>query len=88
VAYVSGGVWNETGIANPEMDDIVARALTTPDVEARRALMARAQQIMQEEGILIQPYWRSLYNAQKTGLRGGEIHVSQVIDPRNIYWEA
>jgi peptide/nickel transport system substrate-binding protein len=88
VAYVSGGVWNETGVANPELDSIVAEALTTPDVEARRVLMARAQAIMQQEGILIQPYWRSLYNAQKTGLRGGEIHVSQVIDPRALYWEA
>ncbi|MDG4650526.1 ABC transporter substrate-binding protein [Roseibacterium sp. SDUM158017] len=88
VAYVSGGSWNETGIANPEMDAIVAEALTIPDVEARRALMRRAQAIMQEEGILIQPYWRSLYNAQKDGLRGGEIHVSQVIDPRVLYWVA
>jgi peptide/nickel transport system substrate-binding protein len=88
VAYVSGAVWNETGVANPELDAIVAEALTTPDVEGRRALMARAQQIMQDEGVTIQPYWRSLYNAQKAGLRGGEIHVSQVIDPRVIYWEA
>ncbi|MBN8291840.1 ABC transporter substrate-binding protein [Rhodobacter sp. NTK016B] len=88
VAYVSGGVWNETGIHNEEMDAIIAEALTTPGVEERRALMLRAQQIMQDEGIIIQPYWRSLYNAQKTGLRGGEIHVAQVIDPRVLYWEA
>ena len=88
VAYVSGAVWNETGVANAEMDAIVAEALTTPGVEDRRALMFRAQQIMQEEGITIQPYWRSIFNGQKTGLRGGEIHVSQVIDPRVIYWEA
>jgi peptide/nickel transport system substrate-binding protein len=88
VAYVSGAVWNETGVANPELDGIVAEALRTGDVEARRGLMARAQQIMQEEGITIQPYWRSIFNAQKTGLKGGEIHVSQVVDPRVIYWEA
>ncbi|WP_406676088.1 ABC transporter substrate-binding protein [Roseicyclus sediminis] len=88
VAYVSGAVWNETGVHNEELDGIVAEALTTPDVEARRALMFRAQQIMQEEGVTIQPYWRSIFNAQKTGLRGGEIHLSQVIDPRALYWEA
>jgi len=88
VAYVSGGVWNETGVANAELDAIIAEALTTPGVEERRALMARAQRIMRDEGVTIQPYWRSLYNTQKTGLRGGEIHVSQVIDPRALYWEA
>ena len=88
VAYVSGAVWNETGVANADLDGIVAEALTTPDVEARRALMFRAQQVMQEEGITIQPYWRSLFNAHKAGLRGGEVHLSQVIDPRALYWEA
>jgi peptide/nickel transport system substrate-binding protein len=88
VAYVSGGVWNETGVANAELDGIIAEALTTPDVMARRDLMARAQQIMRDEGITIQPYWRSLYNTQKAGLRGGEVHLSQVVDPRKLYWEA
>lgn len=88
VAYVSGGVWNESGVANEELDAIIAEALTTPGVEERRALMARAQRIMRDEGVTIQPYWRSLYNTQKAGLRGGEIHVSQVIDPRALYWEA
>ena len=88
VAYVSGAVWNETGVANAELDGIVAEALRTPGVEARRALMARAQQIMRDEAVTIQPYWRSIFNAQKLGLRGGEIHVSQVVDPRTMYWEA
>ncbi|MBI1416802.1 MAG: diguanylate cyclase [Limimaricola sp.] len=88
VAYVSDGVWNETGIANPELDTIVAEALTTPDIDARRKLMARAEHIMRDEGVIIQPYWRLLYNSQKKGLHGGEIHVSQVVDPRALYWEA
>jgi peptide/nickel transport system substrate-binding protein len=30
VAYVSGAVWNETGVSNAELDAIVAEALTTP----------------------------------------------------------
>lgn len=88
VAYVSDAVWNETGVRNEELDGIVAEALTTTDVEGRRELMFRAQQIMQEEGITIQPYWRSIFNAQKSGLRGGEAHLSQVVDPRVMFWEA
>ena len=87
VAYVSDAVWNETGVSNPELDEIVATALTEPDVAARQALMARAEKIMQDEGIIIQPYWRSIFNAQKSGLRGGEVHVSQVVDPTAMYWE-
>ena len=75
-------------MANPELDEIVAKALTIADPDARREVFKRAQAIMQEEGITLQPYWRSLFNAYKTGLQGGPVHVSQVVDPRNLYWEA
>jgi peptide/nickel transport system substrate-binding protein len=88
LAYVSGGAWNETGVANAELDGIVAEALTTPGIQERRTLMARAQQIMQQEGVTLQPYWRSIFNAQKSNLKGGDVHVSQVVDPRMMYWEA
>jgi peptide/nickel transport system substrate-binding protein len=88
VAYVSGAVWNETGVANAELDAVIAEAQTIAGPEARRAVMFRAQEIMQEEGITIQPYWRSLFNAHKANLKGGEIHLTQVVDPRVMYWEA
>lgn len=88
VAYVSGGRWNETGGANAELDAVVAEALTLADPEERREVMFRAQQIMQEEGITFQLYWRSLFIAQKAGLKGGGIHVSRVIVPRMMYWVA
>jgi len=88
LAYTSGGTWNETAVANVELDGIVAEALTVADPVARRELFKRAQQIMQEEGITIQPYWRSLFNSYKSNLKGGDVHVSQVIDPRNLYWDA
>lgn len=88
LAYTSNGTWNETAVANPELDEIVARALTIADPDARREVFKRAQEIMQEEGITLQPYWRSLFNAYKSGLKGGPVHVAQVVDPRNLYWEA
>jgi len=88
VAYVSGAVWNETGASNAELDAVVAEAMTIADPEARRDVMFRAQQIMQEEGITIQPYWRSLFNTHKQGLGGADVHVAQVVDPRSMYWEA
>ncbi|MBC6437756.1 MAG: ABC transporter substrate-binding protein [Rhodobacteraceae bacterium] len=88
VAYVSGAIWNETGVANADIDALVAEAVRTSDVEARRKIMADVQRIMQDEGVIIQPYWRSLYSSHKDRLKGADIHVSQVVDPRLIYWEA
>jgi peptide/nickel transport system substrate-binding protein len=86
LAYRSGEAWNEFGWSNTEFDAILAEALATPDLEARRALMARGQAIIQDEGVTIQPYWRSLYNNTRKGLVGGEMHISFEFRPERIAW--
>jgi len=86
IAYRSGEPWNEASFENAEFDGLVTEALGEPDLEARRALMARAQQIMIDEGVLIQPYWRSMYNHCKEGLMEYESHVAQEIRIDRLYW--
>ncbi|WP_298839882.1 ABC transporter substrate-binding protein [uncultured Roseobacter sp.] len=86
LAYRSGEAWNEFGWANEEFDGILSEALATPDVEARRALMMKGQAIVQDEGVTLQPYWRSLYNHTREGLVGGEHHISFEIRPEQIAW--
>ncbi|MEP3917216.1 ABC transporter substrate-binding protein [Ascidiaceihabitans sp.] len=86
LAYRGGEAWNEFGWANDEFDAILTEALATPDVEARRALMMKGQALVQEEGVTIQPYWRSLYNHTKEGLVGGGHHISFEFRPAEIAW--
>ncbi len=86
LAYRSGEAWNEFGWANPEFDALLEQALATPDVEQRRALMAKGEAIIQEEGVTIQPYWRSLYNHTREGLGGGAHHISFEIRPALLHW--
>ncbi len=86
LAYRSGEAWNEFGYANPDFDAILSEALATPDVEKRRALMAKGEKILQEEGVTIQPYWRSLSNHTKEGLRGGAHHIAFEIRPAQLHW--
>ena len=86
LAYRSGEAWNEFGWANDEFDSILAEALATPDLEARRALMAKGETLVQNEGVTIQPYWRSLYNHTKEGLEGGGHHISFEIRPEQLFW--
>ena len=88
LAYRSGEAWNETAFANAEFDALLEQALATPDVEARRALMAKIEKIMQDEGVTIQPFWRSLYNHSREGLKGQGHHITFEIRPEQIYWEA
>jgi peptide/nickel transport system substrate-binding protein len=86
LAYRSGEAWNEFGWANEEFDILLAEALATPDVEKRRAIMARGQAMIQDEGITIQPYWRSLYNHTKDGLVGAEHHIGFEYHPSRMAW--
>ena len=86
LAYRSGEAWNEFGWANAEFDAILDKALATADVEKRRALMAEGEKLVQEEGVTIQPYWRSLYNHTREGLMGGAHHISFEIRPAALHW--
>src|SRR6202008_1851045 len=56
LAYRSGEAWNETAYANPEFDAKLAKALATPDPKDRKVLMKDLEQIIQDSGIIVQPY--------------------------------
>ncbi|MEM9425787.1 MAG: ABC transporter substrate-binding protein [Pseudomonadota bacterium] len=76
LAYRSGEAWNESGYANPEFDSLLGEALAIADADARRAIMAKLQALLQEDGVIIQPFWRSLYNHARRGQVGTGIHIS------------
>lgn len=88
IAYTSGQAWNESGFANPEFDALVQEALGIADSVKRRAIMERLERILQEEGVIIQPYWRALYNHTRAGLKGAAVHIAQEMRPAEMYWEA
>jgi peptide/nickel transport system substrate-binding protein len=74
LAYRSGAPWNETGYANPEFDARLDEALATPDAEARRVLMEDLETTLRESGVIIQPYWRSIFRSHVDAVEGYEMH--------------
>lgn len=74
LAYRSGEPWNESAFANAEFDALLADALAIADADQRREVMAKLQQIMQDEGVIIQPYWRSIYRHHKANVIGADMH--------------
>ena len=68
LAYTSTGSWNETGMANPDFDAAMTQALSLADADARREVMVTLQTILQDEGYIIQPFWRSLYRHARDGV--------------------
>jgi len=76
LAYTSTGSWNETGMANKEFDDLMAQALAIADADKRRELCGKMEAILQDEGYIINPYSRSLFNHHKENILGFEKHPS------------
>ncbi len=76
LAYRSGEAWNEFGWANPEFDAILEQALAIADADKRREVVKKGEMLIQEEGVTIQPYWRSLYRHFREGLVGTEMHIA------------
>ncbi|MEL6479448.1 MAG: ABC transporter substrate-binding protein, partial [Pseudomonadota bacterium] len=76
LAYKGGVAWNETAYNNAEFDALLDEALATPDVEARRAIMAKLQLNLQSSGVIVQPYWRSIYRSFREGVNGYDMHQS------------
>ena len=74
LAYRGGVAWNESGFANAEFDSLLDEANGIADADARREVMAQIQQIMLDEGVLIQPYWRSLYRNARPNILNAEMH--------------
>jgi peptide/nickel transport system substrate-binding protein len=54
-------------MANADFDAAMIKALSLADADARREQMATLQSILQDEGYIIQPYWRSLFAHVKEG---------------------
>lgn len=72
-AYRSGVPWNESGYANPEFDAALAEAEATLDVEKRRAKMEKVEKILQDDAVMVQPFFRSVFTAIRDNVVGFEI---------------
>ncbi len=88
LAYRSGEAWNEAGFNNAEFDATLAEALAIADVDKRREVVMKLEKIMQDEGVIVQPYWRTLSNFTKPNLGGADHHITFEYYPQEMYWKS
>ena len=74
LAYRTGEAWNETGYSNPDFDKKLNAALAVSDNAKRKALMKDIEATLQDSGVLIQPFWRSLYRHHAAYVKGLFMH--------------
>jgi len=85
LAYRTGGSWNETAYSNPDLDKLIDKAVTIGSDADRKPVMKEIQQILQDSGIVIQPYWRNLYNHSVAAVKNHGMHPMFELELANVW---
>ncbi|RBI73956.1 diguanylate cyclase [Roseovarius sp. TE539] len=84
LAYKSGEAWNESAHNNPEFDALLEEAIGVFDADERREYSAKLQKMLQDDGAIVQPFWRNqalhhvpeVHNYERHQFR--EMHLEKV----------
>ena len=76
LAYRTGVAWNETAYSNPEFDKLLDEAGAILDPNERRKVMEKLETILQNDAIIIQPFWRSEFITARDNVHNIYCHVA------------
>jgi peptide/nickel transport system substrate-binding protein len=79
LGFRTGVPWNAPEWSNKEFDRLLTVAEGTLDVDERRKVMAKIERIMQEDGPIVQPVWRSLITGYDKRVKGFRMHPMTMI---------
>ncbi|TIL49664.1 ABC transporter substrate-binding protein [Mesorhizobium sp.] len=85
LAYRSGEAWNETGFSDPDFDAKLNAAMKVADVAKRKVLMADVQKLLQDSGIITQPFWRKFYNHSVPAVKNHGMHQTNEINLEAVW---
>ncbi len=88
LAYRSGEAWNEAAYSNPEFDKKLGEALAIADPMKRKEAMQGIEAILQDSGILIQPFWRSIYRHHAEHVKGMFMHQTYELQLDQVWLDA
>jgi len=74
LAYRTDEAWNETAFSDERFDALLKQAQAIADAGQRRELMGEMEAILQSSGILVQPYWRSIFRHMVPSVNGLVMH--------------
>ncbi|TGP27069.1 MULTISPECIES: ABC transporter substrate-binding protein [unclassified Mesorhizobium] len=88
LGYRSGEAWNETAFSNPDFDAKLKEALSLADPAKRKEVMKDVEQILQDSGVIIQPFWQKLYCHMNKKVKNYTMHQTYEMDFQNVWLEA
>ncbi len=68
------GNWNETRWTDPEFETLLREAQRTLDVEARRSIYCKIEDIMQARGAIGIPFWKNVWNITRDEFKNVKAH--------------
>lgn len=88
LGYRTGEAWNETAYSNPEFDAKLKEALSQIDVAKRKEVMKDVEMILQDSGVIIQPFWQKLYCHMNKKVKNYSMHQTYEMDFQNVWLDA
>ena len=85
LAYRSGEAWNESAYSNPEFDAKLEKALAIPDPANRKVVMKDLEQTLQDSGVIIQPFWLSLFNHYVPAVKNYGMHPTYEVNVEDVW---
>lgn len=85
LGYRTGEAWNETAYSNPEFDAKLQQALSLVDVAKRKEVMKDVEQILQDSGVIVQPFWQKLYCHMSKKVMNYGMHQTYEMDFQNVW---
>ncbi|MER9262502.1 ABC transporter substrate-binding protein [Mesorhizobium sp. M0619] len=88
LAYRTGEAWNETAWSDPEFDRKLTQALSIADAGQRQSVMKDIEKILQDSGIIIQPYWCKVYSHARATVKNHGRHPTAQHDFGKVWIDA
>ncbi|RFC66980.1 MULTISPECIES: ABC transporter substrate-binding protein [Mesorhizobium] len=87
LGYRTGEAWNESGYSDPNFDAKLKEALAISEPDKRRVVMKDLETILQDSGVIIQPYWQSLVCHMSKKVKDFGIHQTFQLDLQKVWLE-
>ena len=87
LGYRTGEAWNESGYSDPAFDAKLKEALALADPDKRKVVMKELETILQDSGVIIQPYWQSLFAHMSDKVKGYGVHQTFQLDLQKVWLE-
>lgn len=88
LAFRSGGDWNETAYNNPEFDRLLDQAEGIVDVEERKEVVLKLEEMIQDDAISITPFWTKIYTGSTDKVQDFAYHFAREFHLEKVWLAA